>query len=178
MARYRKHEYPSLRVLPPHSWRRMKKPRASYNILYSSQESQPPVMPFELALFAPWPFLPNVHLVVPWVVLAPQCAWCGEACSFGSTTLPVPRLSLPILCSSRVPPCPWWGWWRVIEAEGEHGNFKCPVLLETNPPYPNPAGICNHLALTSTSRKQNSPCWGHCASMADGHVCQLPRDLS
>lgn len=66
----------------------------------------------------------------------------------------------------------------VIEAEGEHGNFKCPVLLETNPPYPNPAGICNHLALTPTRMKQSSPCWGHCASMADGHVCQLPRDLS
>lgn len=54
-----------------------------------------------------------------------------------------------------------------------HGNCECPLMLGTNVPS---VDICNHLAPMPTAGRE-LPLLGHCANMADGHVCQLPRDL-
>ena len=50
----------------------------------SLSRAWPCVMLSELVWFVPRPFLPSVHLAVPWVVLAPWPAGCGKACSLGS----------------------------------------------------------------------------------------------
>ena len=88
---------------------------------------------------------------------------------------PAPGFWVKLSLALGHPHTPGGGRWGVSEIEDEHGDCKCPVLCGTQAPS---AGICNHLAPTPTSRKQSSRCWGHCASMADGHMCQLPRDLS
>lgn len=170
------HEDPSLRALPLHSWRRRTELEASCDISSPPQGPKPLVMPFELVPLAPWPFLPSAHLVVPWVVLAPLCARCGEACSFGSpkpsSAQAFPSHSLRPLGPS-VPPV---GLVRGQQGRGCAREWRVSWAgWDRAPPS---AGICNHLELTPTSRQPSSLCWGHSASVTDGPVCQLPRDLT
>lgn len=111
-------------------------PRAPCHIPCGSRGPHPG-MPLELVLFVPWPFPSCVHLVVPRVVLAPQHTGCGKACSFGSPAPPVPRLSVPLSAAPGHLHAPR-GDGGVIGAEGEHGDFKCPVLFVANPLPPPP----------------------------------------
>lgn len=115
---------------------RMTEPRAPCHIPCSSR-GPGPGMPLELVLFMPWPFSSCIHLVVPWVVLAPQHTGCGTACAFGSPAPPVPRLSVPLSAAPGHlhPP---HGDGGLIGAEGGHGGFKCPVLFVANPLPPHP----------------------------------------
>lgn len=116
-----------------------------------SQGHRPLATPFELILSVSPTFFPRVHLVVPWVVLAPSHARCGGACSSGSAGSPVPAFSDSTPCSSRAPPHSLVGVGLMSMAGDGRGNCECPLMLGANVPS---ADICNHLAPMPTSRKR------------------------
>lgn len=125
--------------------------KALWTVPLHSQGPRPLVMPFALILFVSQTFFPEVHLAVPWVVLAPSQAQCGRACSSGNASSPVPAFSDSALCSSRAPPHSLVGVGLMNMAGDGHGTCECPLMLGTNVPS---ADICNHLVPMPTSRKR------------------------